>query len=67
MKKTIRIKIVCDTDRNAEYIEKVMRRGTFRALDTSPHYISAPKEVESITVDVINMDGHDDILGNPTY
>ena len=52
MKKKINITIVCDTEQDDEYIKRVMKRGVYRGLDTSPYYISAPSEVDSIDIDV---------------
>lgn len=95
MKKKITITIECETGATDEYIQTALRRGTYRALDTSPYYVSAPKEVESIDIKIEDieeveeepieerkmgywesrerveelrrMDGHDDIIGNPSY
>ena len=52
MKKRITITIECETNKDDEYIQKVMKRGTFRALDTSPYYISSPGMVENIDVEI---------------
>lgn len=55
MKKLIKIEIICDTNKDDEYIKKSMTHGIYRALDTEPNYISAPKDVESIGITVTKV------------
>ena len=52
MKKLITITIECETEKDNEYIQKALRRGTYKALDTTPYYVSAPQQVQSITINV---------------
>ena len=55
MKKRITITIECETNKENEFIEKTLRRGTYRALDTEPSYISTPSNVDSIEVKIENL------------
>ena len=51
-RKVITVTIDCITNKDNAYIKSQLRRGIYRALDTSGSYISHPQNVKDVDINV---------------